>query len=699
MPSNDLEPLRDDEFPQLTAAGDPALRLAAWLIRNRDFRQLGQRTGLRRPRAQHSGGQSAPAVRLPAVIRLNAGQFNAQAVDALAQEFGIPLAYRDAMKHNTALTHATVRLPLGNTVFDGSTEGLVRSVQELQSKKVTRVCLGAPGQPSRKRTELAEIGVPDDRAYNAHALSGEGVIIGIIDDGCALAHVDFMKPRAAGANPQSRILYLWDQAGTGNAGAGWAPMTDFDGLELNQAAIDNALAANLSVGSVNEEAVYRHLGYPIREVASHGTHVMGIATGNGQSVMGAPGVAPGADIIFVQLPASAIEGGAAVLWRHVLDGAAYILARANAMNRPAVVNISYGGYDGPHDGTTEFDRTLGEMLAVSDRAVVLAAGNGFEARCHAVADVPRNGTASLRWIVGPQDPTGNTVELWYEATSTLRVRLRSPSVGIDPSGWIQIGQSTTPITRTNDGKTIGYLEHLQSSTGNNANCIVLTLNATDAAAANGAAAPAPSGTWTIDLNHAGGKKAKVHAWIWRDDSGRPRDARLRQSRFHPDDAHPAASIGGWATATKTISVGAFNTATGEVCRYSACGPTRDGRKKPEIYAPAEDDVRGRGVLSASARSARPRRMNGTSVAAPFISGIIALIFEYAKKHARGAPLSLTADQVRTELQAAASPPGRLRQNRRQAADRRVRVKQKDVRNDLLDKEKADFAGTMGKLFP
>jgi len=697
MPSNHVEPIRDDEFPELTAAGDPALRLAAWLIRKKDFRQLAQRTGVRAPRAQHSGAQSSPKVRLPAVIRLEAGRLNAQTVGALAEEFGVPRAYGEAMRRNRALTHATARLPLHRSTFAGSTESLVRAVKDLQRKKVTRVCLGAPGQPSRKRTELAEIGVPDDRGHNTHALSGEGVIIGIIDDGCALANVDFMKPRVAGANPQSRILYLWDQEGTGNVAAGWAPMADFDGLELGQAAIDAVLLANLRGDRVDEEAVYRQLRYPIREIASHGTHVMGIAAGTGQSVMGAPGVAPGADIIFVQLPVPAIEGGATVLWRHVLDGVAYILARANALNRPAVVNISYGGYDGPHDGTTEFERTLDEMLTVPDRAVVLAAGNGFEARCHAVTEVRRNRTASLRWILGPQDPTGNTVELWYDATSTLQVRLCSPGPAIDPSGWIQIGQATTPIMRTSDGKTIGYVEHLQSGTGNGANCIVLTLNATDTAAENGDAAPAPSGTWTIDLKHAGGKKAKVHAWIWRDDSGRPRDARLRQSRFHPDDAHPASSIGGWATSQKSISVGAFNTATLEVCRYSASGPTRDGRKKPEIYAPAEDDARGRGILSASARSARPRRMNGTSVAAPFISGIIALILEYAKKHARGAP-SLTADQIRAQLRAA-SPAGRLRQNRRQAADRRVRIKQKDVRGDLLDKEKVDYAGTMRRLFP
>jgi len=690
MPSDVVEPLRADQFPELTAAGDPALRLIAWLIHTGDLRQLEQRTGIRIPPKSPSG--SGPEVRLPVVIRLDAGQFNAQAVDTLADRFRIPLAYREAMKHNTDIKHATARLPLGraNALRDGAIDELSRSVKDLRGAKATHVSLGAPGREFRKRSELAAINVPDDRIYNGKTLSGEGVVVGIIDDGCALAHADFLKPRAANAAAQSRILYLWDQGGSGN------PPPDFpEGVEFDKAAIDRALAANTSRGDIDEEAVYRDLGYPIREVATHGTHVMGIAAGNGQSVMGAPGVAPGADIIFVQLPASAIEGGARVLWQHVLDGARYILARA-PQGAPVVINISYGGYDGPHDGTSRLEVGLDEMAAQPDRAIVLAAGNGFEARCHASANVPRNGTASLRWITGGQDPTANTVEFWYDNTSELQVRFSTPGAGIDPAGWIQLNQSTMPITRTSDGKQIGFIEHLPSITGNNANCIVLSLNATDAAAANGLAAPAPPGTWTIEFKHVRGKKATVHGWIWRDDAGQPRNARVRQSRFHPDDASPEYSIGGWATGQRTISVGAFNAATEEVCRYSACGPTRDGRNKPEIYAPAEDDVRGRGVLSASARSARPTRMNGTSAAAPFVTGMIALMMEYARKYAHGNP-QLTADQIARELKAATK--GGLRFNRRQAVDTRIPPgkKQQDVRGKLLSTEKADFIETMKKL--
>jgi subtilisin family serine protease len=566
-----------------------------------------------------------------------------------------------------------------------------------------------PGQPSRKR-DLLDIGLPDNRKYKTKELKGQGVIVGIIDDGCALAHRDFLKKTAPGAPVQSRILYLWDQAGAGNLSAGWQtlPAAFPYGLELDRAAIEAALNAHLNGDLVRENAVYDHLGYRIGEVATHGTHVTDIAAGTGQSLMAIEGVAPEADIIFVQLPPPAIEEGATALWKHIKDGAAYIFARAQALNMPAVVNISYGGYDGPHDGSSALEKALDELLALPGRAVVIAAGNGFEADCHATKKVPKNGSKSLRWVVKPEDPTANDLEIWYDATSTLSVRLRPPSGAIDPAGWVQLGQALTPIRR--DGKVVGYIEHLQSDTGNGGNCIRISLHATDRMAITDTTftematpeikGPAPAGTWRVDLKHVSGAKAQVHAWIWRDDAGRSRNARLRQSRFHPDDAHPAYTIAGWATGHRTISVGAYNSATNEICRYSAAGPTRPvgatpGRAKPEIYAPGEEDVRGHGVLSATALSARPRRMNGTSAAAPHVTGLIALIFDYAKNHANP-PVSLTADEISTELKAEAKTND-LELNRHQAVDDWVVIKQSAVLADLVPSGKTDFTATMIKL--
>jgi subtilisin family serine protease len=653
-PSDDIEPLRGGRFPELTAIADPALRVVARLIRDRHFRQLYERTGLRFPvNAQEAEKAKKRGFHLPVLLQLDAPKGGAPRIaEALHTVYRVPRAYSEELERNRGLKHVTARLPLDASIFRGFADSLVTAVSELRKLGVKRVYLGAlgqpspgkakPGPPTLERSSLAEMKVPGKK----RGLTGKDVIIGIIDDGCALAHNNFLKPRAAGAAAESRILYFWDQGGTGSgtggAGASWSePPPGFDeGRELNKAAIDAALNRPAHRNPRNsdlilEDRVYDYLGYLPRALATHGTHVMDIAAGNGQSLMGIPGVAPDADIIFVQLPTPAIEGGATALAAYIVEGAKYIFKRAREENKAAVVNISFGGYDGPHDGTSELEKALDGLLAEPDRAVVLAAGNGFEERCHAARTVRKNTVEQLRWIVRPMDPTANDLEIWYENKSQLYVRLTSPGPAIDPPGWIQLGQANTPIVTPSDGKTIGSIEHLPSATGNTANQIVISLNGTyadDRYSPTPVENPAPAGTWIVELKHQSGRPADVHAWIWRDDAGRPREGRRRQSRFHPDDAVPTSTIAGWATGRLTISTGAYNTATQEICRYSACGPTRAtdgkaGRPKPEIYAPGEEDVRGRGVLSASARSARPTRMNGTSAAAPHIAGLIALIFE------------------------------------------------------------------------
>ena len=706
-PFDAQEPQRHDPFPDLTAAGDPALRLVAWLMQNGDARQLEQRTGIRvaAPPAQPKpkswwqklfGSKDDPAPKvlpytLPVLLQLDRTrlrQLSAQSVELMRKKYGVPAAYADEFLRNDHLDQVTARLPLDST--RSLVTSLIENVSELRSLGVSRISLGAPGQPSLasdREDALVDLGL-HGRRYNSTDLTGDGVIIGIIDDGCALAHCDFLKPRVAGTAAASRILYLWDQAGVGNPAAGWTAPAGFDGLELTQANIDAALnlPQHKNGDLIREDRVYEYLGYDIGNVDTHGTHVMGIAAGTGQALMAEKGVAPEADIIFVQLPRPAIEGGATVLWRHILDGAAYIFDRASAAGKSAVVNISYGGYDGPHDGTSELEKGLDGLLAVPDRAVVLAAGNGFESRCHALRIMQRNDMASLRWIVKPEDPTANDVEIWYDSRVTLSVRLRSPGPAIDPAGWIGNNQSRTPITTDNQARTIGFIEHLPSTTGNSANRIVISLNATDAGGNSGANSSSPSGIWTVEVRHEGGPRTEVHAWVWRDDSGRGAASRRRQSRFHPDDAEPASTISGWATGQQTVSVGAYNLATGQLCRYSACGPTRPmgnapGRPKPEVYGPAEEEVRGRGVLSDSARSAMPRRMNGTSASAPYISGLIALIFEYARKYAKNAPQQLTSDEIARQLRDKKNN-ARLKFDRHQEVDARVRRKQKDVQNEL-----------------
>jgi hypothetical protein len=183
------------------------------------------------------------------------------------------------------------------------------------------------------------------------------------------------------------------------------------------------------------------------------------------------------------------------------------------------------------------------------------------------------------------------------------------------------------------------------------------------------------GEWKIELRNESGRDIPYDAWIERDVAGGSRTAALQQSRFAEEDANARCTLSGLATGSRTIAVGAYNVATHELCRYSAAGPTRKtarrpAKAKPEVCAPAETHLSGRGVLCASSRTGQPTYMNGTSAAAPHVTGVVALMFEKASSR----DIKLDAATIQAKLKAGARASKPPRRNRRHELDRQTRMR-------------------------
>jgi hypothetical protein len=144
-----------------------------------------------------------------------------------------------------------------------------------------------------------------------------------------------------------------------------------------------------------------------------------------------------------------------------------------------------------------------------------------------------------------------------------------------------------------------------------------------------AAARLPSEEWLLRLENTGAAPVTVDAWIERSDDG---------PAFHEDDATSSGTISIPGTTDSVITVGSYAQSgflffdwTGDLAASSSRGPTRDGRTKPDISAP------GVGIKSAQARSSTRcccdccgtfyKNMNGTSMAAPHVTGVAALMFQ------------------------------------------------------------------------
>lgn len=135
---------------------------------------------------------------------------------------------------------------------------------------------------------LAKVKLPGFRS--SEGLSGDGVIVGIVDTGIDPNHPDFV----------GRILRIWDQtvSGPGVAEGSF-------GLELTGPLISAS-----------------------RDTDGHGTHVAGIAAGAGTKFSG---VAPKANFVIVK---TSFQDA------HIADGIRYIFRVAEQPGRPAVVNLS-----------------------------------------------------------------------------------------------------------------------------------------------------------------------------------------------------------------------------------------------------------------------------------------------------------------------------------------------------------------------
>ena len=90
------------------------------------------------------------------------------------------------------------------------------------------------------------------------------------------------------------------------------------------------------------------------------------------------------------------------------------------------------------------------------------------------------------------------------------------------------------------------------------------------------------------------------------------------------------SVGSPSTAKSAVSVGATlrGTSADSMASFSSCGPTADGRIKPEITVPGSNIVSARNDTNSASNNCTTISMSGTSMASPGAAGLTALIRQY-----------------------------------------------------------------------
>lgn len=445
-------------------------------------------------------------------------------------------------------------------------------------------------------------------------ITGAGVVVGIVDTRLDIYHPDFRTAADA-----TRVLFLWDQSLTPQATEAGPPVAPAlpgftpaggvtYGVEYNQATIDNELN-NFNPPATPAYQTVRHGG----TTSEHGTHVAGIAVGNGLGQAGTfTGAAPGSGIIFVRQSGVA---GTALFGDSVgmADAFAYIFARATQLGQACVINMSASDNQGPHDGMTLGEQFLDNLLLTPGRAITLSAGNSNNTACHAAGNVAMGATTNLLLGYGAGATASDDIELWYDGHDRFDVTVTVPTVPATVIGPVTPGSAANAVLP--NGVNVQVTSVLNDPrNGDNLISIILTVPLGQSI---------PTGNTTIALTGTTVINGAFQAWVDRNNRG--------ISAFQaPLLQEGTLTLGVPATARRPITVGNHNKTapTPGISAGSGRGPTRDSRIKPEIatVGTSVSAPRSRN-MNASPPGALYTIMGGTSMSAPLAAGACACLFQ------------------------------------------------------------------------
>lgn len=268
--------------------------------------------------------------------------------------------------------------------------------------------------------------------------TGDGVVMGVIDQGCDWRHGDFQD-----ANGDARIMKFWGQ--TYAFDAVLTPQPYNYGQQWDSTMI-NALQCPAS----DQPGTF-----------GHGSTVTGAAAGDGSLTGNCKGVAPDADIVVVSSNFNAADWPSTVV-----DGVEYIFNYAQSMGQPAVVNVSAGSYLGSHDGLDAAALLIDDMLnAAPGRMLVCAAGNsgdwpGYHTRTVSDAD-----TAFTWYRVNPQSFLGYPAvyfDLWGDSAEMVNLQY-ALGANLDTLSFADRGSSPFHDVLSNVGMT--FTDAIENSNG------------------------------------------------------------------------------------------------------------------------------------------------------------------------------------------------------------------------------------------
>ena len=401
--------------------------------------------------------------------------------------------------------------------------------------------------------------------WNNYNLTGEGILVGFLDTGIDYTHNAFKDDEG-----NTRIEYIYDLE---------------NGVVYDKNKINEALKSEDPFSVV-----------PEIDLSGHGTHVAGIACAGGNINFDNYGVAYKSSIAMVKITGE--NSLRAALSTQLMRGLKFLMDKSNEINKPLVVNISLSTNDGSHNGSSLLEKYIQTFTQLQKAVIVVAAGNEGNSAHHVGGKMKKEEDLDLNIGDGEK---GIILDFFKPVLVDVSVEVISPT-----------GISTGPMELSESYKErfVGREKIVVYSTGpkpfdiqGQTTISILPLGDT-----------ITSGGWRIIVRKLNNYEGYFDVWLPIAEGLNERTRFLQPSVYN--------TLGIPATVEGVISVGSYNFLNNNLSAFSGRGVVRpEWLIKPDLVAPGEN------ILSTVEEQGFDTK-SGTSMAAPQVSGICALLFEW-----------------------------------------------------------------------